>query len=856
MTSVGHEQLLLDLLAEGGKTGFWICRDSAPHFWADAAACRLLRCTNASSLDQWLWALDANERLAVQVEIAQACATRSGFARAVRVQSPAGEIDQLALRGRWSEPSPSGLGELLCVVERTASSPAPRGEINGAATVSVDMAEAAERDARLLAAFDQAPVGIVLVRLPGAQFVYVNAYFERLSGYTKAQTIGANPEILQLWHPPDRGRFFLEMLQRDGHVHNRTTAYRRKDGTIGRALISADRVELHGETLSLCTIHDQSELEEARSKLALSEARYQLLAEASFEGVALVRNGLVVEVNRKMASILGVPQNELVDGSASRHLANVLPITPPAIGPGYAALQKIDYVRPEGHMVCLEMSCRALAHGGGGTYIITLRDITEKIQKDRTLKNLQASMAHLMDSGMVGMMAVDVKGSILDANDYILHLLQRSRAELEAGALNWIEMTPPEYLASAERLRMHEQVLTTGCSPAFERPMLRPDGTVVYLLIAVVLQPDSIERALVIALDMTESKSSQAQLLELNAQLEKRTVQAERAEAVKALFLSSISHELRTPMHTILGYVRLLRKKAQAEEDEQLAIVERRGTHLLRLIDDLLEFNHTAVAPDNLRMEFMDMDGFVRSLESMFCAMAEQTGNQFHLQLPKVLPLGIVQDEGRLVQVLRILMDNACKYTTEGHITLSLDSQQWADAEGRCRLSFAVQDSGRGIVDADAMYIFEPMRRGQNADDRPGLGLGLAIAAQWIQRMGSRIEVQSQVGVGSCFRFELLLEATFEVVPRWREPQTLLPALREVREIAEGPTLPEDELVMFGQLINMGRMGRLGTWARELAANHPELQAVADQVASLAAMAEVDALERLYQRSRAQHAGH
>lgn len=235
----------------------------------------------------------------------------------------------------------------------------------------------------------------------------------------------------------------------------------------------------------------------------------------------------------------------------------------------------------------------------------------------------------------------------------------------------------------------------------------------------------------------------------------------------------------------------------------------------------------------------------------MFSAMAEQSGNQFHLQLAKVLPVGIVQDEGRLVQILRILVDNACKYTRHGHITLTVDSPSQLDEDGTCRLFFAVQDSGRGIDQADREHIFEPLRRGSNAEDRPGLGLGLAIAEQWIQRMGGRIEVQSQLGVGSCFSFELVQQAVFEVVSRWGELRRLQPMPRQLSQPpgqAELPPLPADELAMLGELISMGRLGRLGSWARELGAKHPALRALAEQLASHAANAEVDALERMYRR--------
>lgn len=720
----------------------------------------------------------------------------------------------------------------------------PDGAVDGVVTVSIDLAEATRHESQLLAAFDQAPIVIVLSRLSDGIFVNVNAHFEQLFGYTKEEAIGSSPLKLQLWHPPSSGRQFVELLEAEGHVRNRIAEFRHKDGHIGRALLSAERVQIQGETMLLGMVNDISALEDARHKLAFSEARYQLLTEASVDGVALVKGGVVVEANMQLVRILGVSHADVIGYPINRRMQDAITAGGAADANDIFLPRKYNYTRPDGASISLEISSRLLEQGDEVMHIATVRDVTEQVQSERSLRSLQASISHLMDSNLVGMLVADMTGTLLGANDYVLKLLNRSRDELQSGTLNLMQMTPASFMDTSMRLR--EEVRRTGCCASYERPIVRQDGTVVHLLMAVALLPDAKNQVLAIALDITDQKKSQGKLLELNAQLERRTLQAERAEAAKTLFLSSISHELRTPLHTILGYVRLMRKKALGEEEQQLGIVERRGVHLLRLIEDLLEFNHTSIAPENLRADFVDMDGFVSSLESMFAAQADQSGNQFQIRLAGVLPVGIVIDEGRLVQILRVLVDNACKYTSDGIVTLTLDCQSQQDAKGRCALHFTVEDTGRGIAAQDIAHIFEPLRRGANAQDKPGLGLGLAIADQWIKRMGSRFVVQSQVAVGSCFGFALEVEACFENLPRWHEPRMLQNMPRKVQVTEDVPTLPPEELAVLGQLIGMGRMGRLCTWAQNLEMNYPELQSVANHVGSLAAKAEVDALERLY----------
>jgi len=640
----------------------------------------------------------------------------------------------------------------------------------------------------------------------------------------------------------------MELLNAQGHVRNRILQFRHKEGPIRQVVLTAEKVQIQGETLLLGMISEHTELEEVRHRLAFSEARYRLLSEACSEGVALLKNGIVVEANEQLAKMLGVPREGLMGQPMHHGMQAALDSVPPS-STHDAAPGVYNYVRTDGTMLSLETRSRALMQNGELMHLATLSDKTRQVQSERSLKDLQASIAHLMASNIVGMMVLDASGAVLEANNYVLDLLQRRRSALEAGALNWHALTPAPLQDAIPPLAGRGQ--GSGGTAPYEQPMLRADGTLVHLLLAVAPLPDTQDRALVIALDISKQKDTQAQLLQINSQLEVRTLEAEHAQAVKTLFLSSISHELRTPLHTILGYVRLLRKKALAEdalaEDaQQLGIVERRATYLLRLIDDLLEFNHTLLAPENLHEDDVNLQGFVRCLGAMFSKLARQSGNTFSMTLAPDLPAGVVLDEGRLEQVLRILVDNACKYTSEGSIALSLSGQPLPHRPGHICLAVSLEDTGRGMAEEDIAHIFEPLRRGSNAQDRPGLGL--AIARQWVERMGGQLQVHSTLGRGSRFCFALVLQ---DALP----PPPSAPALQTSAEAAgpalyvpmNQPPLSEADLAMLGQLIGMGRMGRIGTWARQLAASKPALQDVAEHLAGLAANAEVDKLERLYQ---------
>jgi PAS domain S-box-containing protein len=727
----------------------------------------------------------------------------------------------------------------------------PDGQVTGVISVSIDMAAASEREQRLLAIFEGAPVAIALARASDGVYIKANPPFLEMFGYSKSEVIGATSASLNLWHPPESRDQMRDALRSTGHVRNLVNSFRHKSGHIYKALVSIELLELGGEMLMLGIMTDITDLDNARQSLALSEARYKLLSEASFEGVSLSRDGVVVEANDQVARLLGVTREDLIGRPVTQHmLPSDASRAESRRRSDSVAPAEYNYLRPDGRAVVLEVNSKNMLHNGDLLRISAVRDITEKKQKEQALRYLQARFSHMVDSNMVGVYVAQSSGQILEANDYFLNLLGRQRLELEQGLLHVPDITAPGDLGLS--FRMRDEVLRTGACKPYEKSYLNVQGQPVDVLVAVSLLPETSSRILAIVVDISELKAAQSKLLELNEQLVERTQRAEHAEAAKTSFLSSVSHELRTPLHTVLGYVRLLRKKASGDDLQQLSVVEHSSNQLLRLIDDLLEFNQSAKAPQRLLPELVVLDGFLSNLKSIGAAAAAASGNEFVTELRGFLPTAIMVDEMRLVQVLRILIDNACKYTQSGVVVFSLSPEQpdcLPDPARPLCLHFSVEDTGRGIDARDLEHIFEPLCRGSNTADRPGLGLGLAIAEQWITRMHSRIAVQSLKGIGSKFSFALELEAVFEApsTQHAAHHSTDFSALQAHTDV-HLQALPARELETLGELIHMGRLGRLLDWTQAVADRYPEHRAGAQEVAELANHAKLDALLRLYRR--------
>jgi signal transduction histidine kinase/CheY-like chemotaxis protein len=240
----------------------------------------------------------------------------------------------------------------------------------------------------------------------------------------------------------------------------------------------------------------------------------------------------------------------------------------------------------------------------------------------------------------------------------------------------------------------------------------------------------------------------------------KRVAESLFANQAKSVFLSNMSHEIRTPMNAVIGMTQLaLRDKSVDKKDEYLGKIKTASHHLLGIINDVLDMSKIDANKMELAHVEFSLRELFRRVSVVFGQAVDDKKQRLHLSFDEEIPHLLLGDEQRFMQVITNIVSNAVKFTPEyGEISLCAKLEE--KDESICRIRIEVTDTGIGISPEQQKKLFQAFEQADNNISRKfgGTGLGLALSKQFIEMMGGRIAVQSELGHGSTFSFDCQFE--------------------------------------------------------------------------------------------------
>ncbi|QSJ20659.1 response regulator [Nostoc sp. UHCC 0702] len=357
-------------------------------------------------------------------------------------------------------------------------------------------------------------------------------------------------------------------------------------------------------------------------------------------------------------------------------------------------------------------------------------------------------------------------------------------------------------------------------------------------------------------------QTTQKELIQSQKIATQRQQVAEQANRAKSEFIANMSHELRTPLNAILGFAQVMShdNSLSSEHQENLAIINRAGEHLLNLINDILEISKIEAGRTTLNISSFDLIRLLQSLEEMLRSRTLSKGIKLIFEYTPNIPQYVQTDESRLRQVLLNLLSNAIKFTDSGSVTLRVrvgtgdwwglgvmgtenkennqslmpndaTCSSWAEPQTPVApqsLIFEVQDTGAGISPQEIDLIFEPFGQTEiGRKSQQGTGLGLAISRKYVQLMGGDITVSSVLGLGSKFTFNIQIglakSSEIQTKQTQRQVVALAPEQQEYR-ILVVDDVADNRLVLVKLLSPIGFIVREAANGQEAIAQWLEWQ--------------------------------
>ena len=533
---------------------------------------------------------------------------------------------------------------------------------------------------------------------------------------------------------------------------------------------------------------------------------------ANFSSIATDEKGVIQIFNVGAERMLGYTAADVVNKITPADISDPLELIARAVAlsaelatpitPGFQALvfkasrgiediYELTYIRKDGSRFPAVVSVTALRDDQGAIigYLLIGTDNSarkqveaEQMKLDQRLRDQQFYTRSLIESNIDAIMTTDPAGIITDVNKQMEALTGCTRDELIGAPFKGYFTDPGRAEAGIKQV-LREKKITN-----YELTACARDGktTVVSLNATTFYDRDrKLQGVFAAARDVSERKRLDQALQEQNVELKRARAAAEKANLAKSAFLSSMSHELRSPLNAILGFAQLISSDSPPPTPSQTASIDQilhAGWYLLELINEILDLAQIESGRLALSLEPTSLAEVMLECQAMIEPQGQKRG--IKMTFPRFdLPCFVDADRTRLKQVLINLLSNAIKYNQpNGTVVVAVDRARGTPE--RTRVS--VKDTGAGLPPDMLMQLFQPFNRlGQERNStEEGTGIGLVMSKRLVELMGGEIGVESTVGSGSVFWFELNSAAAPQLAVDRAEP-----AARPQAQVQQGAPL-------------------------------------------------------------------
>ncbi|MEG4293900.1 PAS domain S-box protein [Microcoleus sp. C2C3] len=571
------------------------------------------------------------------------------------------------------------------------------------------------------------------------------------TGQTEAEVVGLG--WLDAIHPDDRERtdqVWMEAVQTKT-MYDIQYRIRGADGNYryfqGRAVPILNEDGSIREWIGTCTdIHDRKQAEDA---IEQSEERYRSLILATSQIVWITDPEGRCEDTPSMRAYTGQTEAEVVgygwlDTIHPDDREGTVQVWNEAVQ--RKSLYEMEYRLRSSDGNYRYFQARAVPilneEGSIREWVGTSIDIHDRKQAEDAIKQSEERYRSLIAATSQMVWTADAEGRAPDLPSWRAYTGQ---TEAQMVGLGWLDAIHPDDRERTNQVWM--EAVQTKTLLEIEYQIRSADGNYRYFQargVPLLDEDGSIREWIGTCTDIHDRK--QTEIVQAKAK-----EAAEAASRAKSEFLANMSHELRTPLNGIMGYAQILQRSKFLNEEERsrINVIYQCGSHLLTLINDILDLSKIEAQKVELMPTDFHFPAFLQGVAEMCRIRAEIKGIHFHFPSSPELPIGICADEKRLRQVLINLLSNAIKFTDEGSVTFIVSFA----AEGKIR--FEIRDTGTGIAQDQLQAIFQPFEQvGDRRRQTEGTGLGLAISQRIVELMGSTIQVQSEMNVGSIFWFD------------------------------------------------------------------------------------------------------